>query len=106
MRRYYKPYGAAEMPFRPLRSHFFRPAIWPFLRQSSGSRWMTDALWLSPTQSVGLAVLLSTNTRRMLVNWFGIRYSTKLLSLGLRRDTRSFSIDPAHTSPFLSASTS
>ena len=75
------------------------------IHQFSGSTLTIEPWWLLPTQNVTGVVVLSTKTRRMLVSR-GSRYSTNYPVSGLSRDTRSFSIDPVHTSPFRSIVTS
>src|SRR5262249_58672471 len=89
------------VPDAPLAGHDARRSLYQF----SGSSLMIEAPWLLPTQKVTGVVVLSTNTRRMLVER-GSRYSTNWPVLGSSRETRSFIIDPVHTSPFLSSTTS
>src|SRR5258706_15739260 len=73
--------------------------------QSSGSSLTIEAPWLLPTQKVTGVVVLSTNTRRMLVER-GSRYSTNCPDLGSSRRMRSVDIEPVHASPFLSSAAS
>src|SRR5712672_1010607 len=65
--------------------------------QSSGSTFTIAAPWLLPIHSTGRPLVSSTNTRRILVVR-GMRYSVTSSVLVLIRETRSFDIDPVHTS--------
>src|SRR5450755_4482054 len=69
--------------------------------QSCGSSLTIEAPWLLPVQNVTGLVVLSTNTRRMLVS-LGSMYSTVVLVLGSRRTTRSVVIPPVQISPLRS----
>ena len=107
----------AGMPSLVIRVHKMQmagtcPAIarWPSIsliavQQSSGSTLTIEAPWLLPTQSTGRGPVSSTKTRRMLVVR-GSRYSVTWPVFGSRRATRSVSIEPVHTSPFLVGTTS
>src|SRR5712671_3282554 len=65
--------------------------------QSCGSTFTIAAPWLLPIHSTGRPLVSSTNTRRILVVR-GMRYSVTSSVLVLIRETRSFDIDPVHTS--------
>src|SRR5215510_11647565 len=64
---------------------------------SNGSTRTIAEPWLLPTQSTGRGPVSSTNTRRMLVVR-GSRYSVTWPVLVSSRATRSFTIEPVHTS--------
>src|SRR5882757_1953759 len=67
------------------------------IHQSVGSTLMIAAPWLLPIQGTGRPLVSSTKTRRMLVVR-GRRYSVISSVLVLSRETRSFDIEPVHTS--------